>query len=111
MVSDGVHVRFGSGFTAADLEIVRAIPGRRWHREARTWQLPDSPSVLACLRRGFGERLVIDGEPGTAAGSSPARPGALTADAPACTSLAGPAAELKGVMLCLEDTGRRTYAA
>jgi integron integrase len=97
MVGDGVHVRFGSGFTAADLEIVRAISGRRWHREDRTWWLPNSPSVLASLRRGFAERLVIDGEPGTAAGSSPAPADTLTADtltvdAPAGTWMTGAAA-------------------
>jgi integron integrase len=92
IVGDSVHVRFGSGFTAADLEIVKAIRGRRWQREARTWWLPRSPSVLASLRRGFAERLVIDGEPCTAVGSSPARPCTLTADAPAGTWMAGDAA-------------------
>jgi integron integrase len=103
LAGDDVHVRFGPGFTADDLEIVKAIRGRRWQREARTWQLPRSPSVLASLRRGFGERLVVNEKataagisPGladtvTAAGSGPAPAGNLTADAPADTSMAGDA--------------------
>jgi integron integrase len=60
VASDELHVRFGPGFSAGDLEIVKRIRGRRWDPETRTWRVPRSEVVLSSLRREFGDRLVED---------------------------------------------------
>jgi integron integrase len=65
LAGDHVHVRFGPGFTAGDLEVVKRIRGRRWQPEDRTWRLPHSAEVLASLRRGFGDRLLLEDTAGT----------------------------------------------
>jgi integron integrase len=86
---DHIRVRLGPGFTAVDLEIVKRIRGRRWQPDARVWLLPHSPPALASLRRGFGDRLVLDGE---AEAKAPAQDTAAAAGVAAADAGAGCAA-------------------
>jgi integrase len=44
-------------FTPADLELIKAIDGRRWDMQRRIWLLPHSAQVVDALRRAFGLRL------------------------------------------------------
>lgn len=61
-----VELRFGPGFTAADVGAVRDVPSRKWHREQRMWVLPETLATQRALERSFGRRLV------RSAGSAPA---------------------------------------
>jgi integron integrase len=61
VVGEYLRVRFGPGFDAGDLEIVKRIRGRRWEPDSRTWRLPSSEAVLEDLRREFGGRLLEEG--------------------------------------------------
>jgi integron integrase len=56
---DRLEVRFGRRFSRADVEAVKAIPGRRWLPDRCVWQLPATDSALAALARTFGGRLVL----------------------------------------------------
>ncbi|MEX2048346.1 MAG: integron integrase [Gemmatimonadota bacterium] len=53
-----VHVRL-RGFTEADLEAIKAIPGRRWVRERKVWTVPNTQDALDALGEAFGSRLLI----------------------------------------------------
>lgn len=53
--SDRLEVELLPGFTRADLDRVRAVPGRRFERGTRRWVLPDPESALQLLRRAFPE--------------------------------------------------------
>jgi site-specific recombinase XerD len=61
---DTVDVTLAAPFSAQDLAVVRALPGRRWDRGRGVWVVPDRDHVLATLSAHFGERLVVvaDGE-------------------------------------------------
>ena len=61
-----VELRFGPGFTPADVAAVRAVPGREWHRKQLMWVLPDTPATQRALERAFGDRLVRSEEPASA---------------------------------------------
>lgn len=50
-----VEVRLGSGWTSADLAIVRSLPGRQWIRERSTWFAPNPEMAIARLKGAFGE--------------------------------------------------------
>jgi len=54
----GLQVSFGPGFTARDVAILRAVPGRRWDPTLRVWVLPDRSDVREQLTRRFGARMV-----------------------------------------------------
>jgi site-specific recombinase XerD len=45
-------------YSAADVDAVRSIPGRRWDAERRVWNVPDGPATLERLESLFGSRLV-----------------------------------------------------
>ena len=45
-------------YSAADVDAVRGVPGRRWDPGRRVWILPDRPATLERLRDLFGARLV-----------------------------------------------------
>jgi integrase/recombinase XerD len=47
-------VTLGAGWTARDLAVVRALPGRRWLPDARVWVAPDPKRALERLEAGFG---------------------------------------------------------
>lgn len=54
-----LEVSFDPGFSADDLDRVRAIPGRRWAPDRRVWTLPNTPESKNLLRTAFGQRLVV----------------------------------------------------
>jgi hypothetical protein len=66
-----IELQFDRGFTSADLDVVRSVPGRKWRREQGAWLLPDTPATQQTLERSFGDRLIRSG-PGDA-GRSPDR--------------------------------------
>jgi integron integrase len=109
-----VQIRFGRGFTAADLEVVKRIRGRRGQPDTRTWQLPDSEAVLGSLRRGFGDRLVMDDAAGAAgavgAAGEAAEPGTAAASVATTTETPALVAELRRVMR-LREYSRQTEKA
>jgi integrase/recombinase XerD len=43
------------GFSQADLEKVKSIPGRRWNAEARYWEIPHTEEGLDAIRDRFPE--------------------------------------------------------
>ncbi|MEK9502492.1 tyrosine-type recombinase/integrase [Gemmatimonadota bacterium DH-20] len=51
--SDRLEISLGAGWTARDLALIRALPGRRWDPEARVWIVPDPKSALARLESVF----------------------------------------------------------
>jgi integron integrase len=110
-VGDHVQVRFGRGFTADDLEVVKRIRGRRWHPDTRTWHLPHSEAVLSSLQRGFGDRLVVD-EPVTDVAEA-ADPGTAFGGVPTTTESPALVAELRRVLRLREYSGKteKAYAA
>jgi hypothetical protein len=55
--SGELELRFVGRFTPADLELIKAIDGRRWDMPRRVWLLPHSAQVVDALRRAFGLRL------------------------------------------------------
>jgi hypothetical protein len=55
--SGQLELRFVGRFTPADLELLKAIHGRRWDTHRRVWLLPHSAQVTDALRRSFGLRL------------------------------------------------------
>jgi hypothetical protein len=55
--SGQLELRFVGRFTPADLELLKAIDGRRWDMQRRVWLLPHSAQVVDALRRAFGLRL------------------------------------------------------
>ena len=74
---DLVEIRLHPGFSRAQLEVVRALPGRRYHAEGRVWMAPGARSVLRTLTQAFGVgRLVVEeaspGKAGAAGDPSPA---------------------------------------
>jgi hypothetical protein len=64
VAADHLRVRLERRFTAADVEAVKRIPGRRWEPHALSWRLPRSEAALAALRAAFGDRLEVYEEVG-----------------------------------------------
>jgi site-specific recombinase XerD len=54
-----VDVAFGPGFTAADVAVVKALPGRRWDPSRKVWTVPASPAVTTALVERFAGRIVV----------------------------------------------------
>lgn len=55
--TDGIELQLTRDFSRADVEIVRAIPGRKWIPQRLVWLLPHTPQTLQSLERAFGSRL------------------------------------------------------
>jgi site-specific recombinase XerD len=51
--TDRLELRLGPGFSGADLDLVRALPGRRWDREHRLWIVPDPGTSLERVEAAF----------------------------------------------------------
>lgn len=65
-----VEIVLHPGFTRADLDAVRSLPGRRWEAGRRVWIVPGVREPIAALRRTFGSDAVeVVGGP-----TGPARP-------------------------------------
>jgi integron integrase len=100
-----VHVRFGRGFTAGDVEIVKRIRGRKWQPETRTWQLPGSEPVLQSLQRGFGDRLRLDGRDPPPVAGSPVHPTARARASHGAGTAAGPRPAARGDATAADGAG------
>ena len=71
-----LEVALGPGFTRADLEIVKAIPGRRWVPDRRIWVLPDPDTALKLLQDRFpSQRLRVTPDESQEAESPRSAPG------------------------------------
>jgi len=57
--SDRLEIRLPQGFSRADLECIRSLPGRRWQPDRRCWVVPDPAQALERVQRAFGEEGVI----------------------------------------------------
>jgi SNF2 family DNA or RNA helicase len=57
---DRIYVRFP--YSESDVGAIRAIPGRRWLSDTKTWSLPLDMSVCRLLRRQYGQRLMVGPE-------------------------------------------------
>jgi hypothetical protein len=58
-----VEITLGRGFTRADLEVVRALPGRRWDPETLVWTARGGEEVVAALVERLGRaRVRVVGE-------------------------------------------------
>jgi integrase/recombinase XerD len=111
-----VEVRFGPGFTPADLDVVRQIPGRRWIREHRCWVVPDTRLSWERLREGFGARLRTEAEAGPNPGANPqgrSLPTATPHKAPPAALPSGALAHLEAMRqtMVLRGMGFRTQKA
>ena len=53
---DRIEVRLRAGFTRAELDVIRALPGRRWDGHRRVWSVPHPPRALAALVAAWGEK-------------------------------------------------------
>jgi integron integrase len=54
-----VELMFERGFSKDDVEVVKAIPGRRWLPDRLVWTLPNAPRTMDSLVRALGSRLEI----------------------------------------------------
>ena len=53
-----LEVKLHPGFTRAELDVVRALQGRRWDRRRRLWTAPNPDRSLAVLVGAWGEERV-----------------------------------------------------
>jgi integrase/recombinase XerD len=51
---DRIEVRLREGFTRAELNVVRALPGRAYDAERRVWSAPEARAAIAALTEAFG---------------------------------------------------------
>ena len=58
LLPDTVEVSLARGFTSEDVNVIRAIPGRKWRPQRRVWVLPRSPEAVRALEARFGSRIV-----------------------------------------------------
>lgn len=59
--ADRIEIELHPGFGRAELDVVRALPGRRWHGERRIWSAPGAAEALEALVTAWGEdRVVVD---------------------------------------------------
>jgi integron integrase len=102
-----IHIRL-RGFSPADVDAIKAIPGRRWVPERRLWTVPNTGRSVAALTSAFAGRLLLGPQgatqgdveappPRDASGVPTARPtGVLAAD-----PTRGRAADPTGVLAAL----------
>lgn len=75
---DRIEVALGDGFSKADLQLVKSLPGRRWNPRRKVWTVPPSDAVVRSLRRHFApDRLRVTESTGDP--SSPDDPAAESA--------------------------------
>jgi len=61
-------------YSAAMVDKIKSIPGRRWHPEQKSWSVPAEPGMVERLRALFhGEEIEIDPRIGAAAAASSSR--------------------------------------
>ena len=73
---DHLEVALGPGFTRADLEGVKAVPGRRWVPDRRVWILPNPGRALDLLKERFpSQRLRVTSHESQEPGSPRSAPG------------------------------------
>lgn len=82
---DRIEVALYPGFTAAELTVIRSLPGRKWNEETRTWTAPHAREALASLFHAFSEARVTV----TRDQESPERQVELTHDGPRWPPKAG----------------------
>ncbi|MGW8268684.1 MAG: tyrosine-type recombinase/integrase [Longimicrobiales bacterium] len=70
---DHIEITFRPGFTRKELEVVRALPGRRYDARRRVWTAPDGRAAITALTDAFGAGGVLVG-PGGWGSSTPADP-------------------------------------
>jgi site-specific recombinase XerD len=77
--ADGAHVEIAlaRGFSRADLDAVRALPGRRWDPEGRVWVVPGVAEPIRTLVERFGESRVQVDHAGSLAPAGEPPPGDL----------------------------------
>lgn len=65
--SDRIDLTLRAGFTRAELDVVRGLPGRRYDAERRVWSVPGGPEAIATLTQAFGTGgvYVAEAGPGT----------------------------------------------
>ncbi len=71
---DRIGITLHPGFTRKELDVVRALPGRRYDARRRVWIAPSGRAALATLKEvlGAGGVLVVPGsDPGTVAATQP----------------------------------------
>jgi len=56
---DRIEVTLSPGFTDQELDIVRALPGRRYDAQRRVWVAPRAQECVARLTRAFGPEGVV----------------------------------------------------
>jgi site-specific recombinase XerD len=52
-----LEVAFRAAFTAADLAVVKGLPGRRWDGDRKVWVVPEHHDTMAKLVTAFGSRI------------------------------------------------------
>ena len=71
---DRIEITLRPGFTQRELDVVRALPGRRYDAGSRVWTAPGSRAAIATLTAAFGAGgvTVVPGpDPATAASPEP----------------------------------------
>jgi integrase len=71
---DRIEITLRPGFTRRELDVVRALPRRRYDARRRVWTAPNSPVAIAALKAAFGVSgvLVVPGsEPASDATPEP----------------------------------------
>jgi len=56
---DRIEVTLRPGFTQKELDVVRALPGRRWNPERRSWTAPHARAAVKALTAVFGVAGVL----------------------------------------------------
>ncbi len=73
---DRVEITLRPGFTREELEVVRALPGRRYDGGSRTWTAPHGRAAVTALQAAYGaDRVRVIPLPGAAASADTAPPG------------------------------------
>jgi len=65
---DRIEITFRRRFTSEELDVVKALPGRRYDDRRRSWTAPNGSTAIETLRAAFGAHgvLVVAGpDPGT----------------------------------------------
>jgi site-specific recombinase XerD len=67
---ENIEITLRPGFTRRELDVVRALPGRRYDPRRRVWTVPDGRAAIATLTKAWGS-----GGVDVAPGGDPAVPG------------------------------------
>ena len=77
---DRIEITLHPGFSRAQLDVVRALPGRRYDPERRVWMAPDARSAVQALTEAFGLDACAVEEVHPAGNGSPVAPSAAILD-------------------------------